>query len=84
VINLTGQYVEGSAAYKSLSPFAQAATKLLINATSQILGQITPRLNAAQTNQLIAAYDQGVTGLQSRGYLTAAQVTTLKAVAAGL
>jgi hypothetical protein len=83
-VALTGQYVESSAAFKALSPQVQQFVTAAINKADQWLTKITPTINATQKARLIAFYDQAIGYLQSKGYLTADQVSTLKAVAGGI
>lgn len=82
LVALSGQYVQGSPAYQALSPQAQAAANKLITAATTFLTQINSKLTANQINALISGYDLAVAVLQKQNYLTPAQVTTLKAIAA--
>jgi sugar lactone lactonase YvrE len=84
LISLTGQYVEGSAAFKKLPARSQAATIKLIDAATQYLTQYNPKLTAKQKAALVSGYDLAITVLQRSGYLTSDQVTTLKTIAANL
>lgn len=84
LISLTGQYVQGSAAFQKLSPQAQAGVTRLINAATTYLTQYNPKLTARQKAVLVAEYDMAIVVLQRSGYLTSDQVTTLKTIAANL
>ena len=79
--NLTLQYVESSAKFQALPRAAQKLIDALANQAIAQLANITPHLNAAQLAKLVTAYKQGVAGLQSQGYLTAAQASTLDGLA---
>ena len=79
--NLTLQDVEGSAKFQALPRAAQKLIDALANQAIAQLANITPHLNAAQLAKLVNAYKQGVAGLQSQGYLTAAQASTLDGLA---
>jgi len=81
---LTGQYVEGSAAFKALPPQLQRAVTTAVDRSIHVLGRITPTLNPVQKARLIASYERAVGQLQRKGYLTADQVSTLRAVAVGI
>jgi hypothetical protein len=84
LVSLTGQYVQGSAAFQKLSPKQQAAANKLITAATNCLSGFTPKLTAKQKATLVSAYDLAITVLQRGGYLTSDQVTTLKTIAASL
>ena len=79
--NLTLQDVESSAKFQALPRAAQKLIDALANQAIAQLANITPHLNAAQLAKLVTAYKQGVAGLQSQGYLTAAQASTLDGLA---
>ena len=53
----------------------------LANVEVAVLGQITPHLPPAQLAKLVSLYKQGVTVLQTQGWLTAAQASTLDGLA---
>jgi hypothetical protein len=62
-------------------PAAQKLIDALADQAIAQLANITPHLNAAQLAKLVTAFKQGVAGLQSQGYLTAAQASTLDGLA---
>jgi hypothetical protein len=84
LVALTGQDVEGSAAFQALPARAQQVTTTLINAATQYLTQISSKLSSKQISALISGYDLAIQLLQREGYLTSAQVTTLTSIAASI
>jgi len=80
VCALTTSYVKGSAKYQALSPVGRFVVDLLSNVSCGALNAITPRLPAAQRAKVVDAWVKTLTPLQSGGWLTAAQVTTIKAL----
>jgi len=78
---LTLQYVESSTKFQALSPIQQKVIEALANLESAALGQITPHLSPAQLAKLVSLYKQGVAVLQTQGWLTAAQASTLDGLA---
>jgi Bacterial Ig-like domain (group 3) len=78
---LTLQYVESSTKFQALSPLQKKVIEALANLQIAVLGQITPHLPPAQLAKLISLYKQGVAGLHTQGWLTAAQASTLDGLA---
>ena len=79
--SMTKADVEGSAKFAALSPKDQKALDATIQTICNGLTAITPKLTAAQKAVLVAAYKTSVTLLNSQGWLTNQQTTTLKALA---
>ena len=67
LIALTGQDVQGSAAFGKLPPQAQAGVTKLINAATTYLTQYNPQLNAKQKAALVSGYDLAIVVLQKAG-----------------
>ncbi len=59
-------------------------TETLVNVEIVVLGQITPHLPPAQLAQLVSLYKQRVATLNTQGWLTAAQASTLDGLAGNL
>ena len=79
--SLTLQYVQSSAKYQGLSAAQQKLIMLLAQQATGALAKITPHLNPTQLAQLAAVYKQAVSALRLQGFLTAAQASTLEALA---
>ena len=79
--NLTLQYVQSSAKYQALSRAAQKLIDALANQAIASLANIVSHITPAQQAKLVAAYQQGVAGLKSQGWLTPDQATILNGLA---
>jgi len=79
----TDGFVRTSAKYQHLNPLGRLVTDALVTGECKLLTQLAARLGPAQRAALIGAYDQGVQGLASAGWLTSGQAATLVAMASG-
>jgi hypothetical protein len=81
---LTGQFVDASARYGALKPLGRALVDLQVRTGCSFLTSVGPTLRPAQKQAFINAYDGVVQALVGPGWLTQAQATTLKGIAAAL
>jgi hypothetical protein len=79
--NLTLQYVQSSAKYQALPRAAQKLIDALANQAIASLANIVSHITPAQQAKLVAAYQQGVAGLKTQGWLTSDQASTLNGLA---
>jgi Tol biopolymer transport system component len=81
---LTKGFVQGSAKYQALKPALRAAVDALATAACNQLDGIVAGLSPAKKAALVSLYKTAVGALVTPGWLTAAQATTLKNLAAAL
>ncbi len=84
VCALTRRYVQGSAAYQTLSAKQREKVDKQVDTACNEIGSITPKLKPKQKAAAVAAYKKAVDGLVSDGWLTGAQAGTLKTLADSL
>ncbi len=81
---MTDRFVQGSAKYQRLNPLGRLVVDVLVTSECRLLTQLAARVQPAQKAALIGAYQQGVQGLASGGWLTSGQAVTLAALAGTL
>ena len=81
---LTQHLVQSSAKYQALSAKQKATIDAVVTGACGQLNQITAKLSAKQKAALVTAYVNAVTTLVNEGWLTVAQGTALKTLAAAL
>jgi hypothetical protein len=81
---LTNRFVQGSAKYAALTAKQKASVNALGQVTCGFLTAIGTKLNAKQTQVLIAGYKAGVGSLAKQGWLSTAQATTLRNLTSSL
>ena len=82
--NLTLQYVPSSAKYQALPRAAQKLIDALANQAIASLANIVSHITPAQQAKLVTAYQQGVAGLKTQGWLTSDQASTLNGLASNV
>ena len=81
--SLTTTFTHSSEKYAALSPAQRAQVDQLTEALCDKIASIT-QLTPQQKGSAITVYTQGVMALQKSGWLTSAQATILKNLAASL
>ena len=81
---LTRQFIQGSAAYQSLSQAARRRVDATVAAACTILTRIGPKLHPAEKANYITAYKDAVHELAHAGWLTTSQANTLTTLADAL
>jgi hypothetical protein len=81
---LTTQFLRSSTKYQRLPDAGKRGADALASAVCQTIANLAPKLGAAQKAVLVQAYGAGLDGLVRADWLTAAQATTLKALAGRL
>jgi Tol biopolymer transport system component len=82
--SLTVGFVKGSAKYLALPTKSRAAVDALSDVACQAVLKVTPKLTGNAKTGFITGYKAAVDVLQKSSWLTPAQQTTLKTLAAGL
>ena len=81
---LTDTFVQGSSKYQALNPIARAVVNIVVTGACNLVTSLTTKLNPAQAQVLINAYDAAIASLEKSGWLTSAQASSLTTFAAAL
>jgi hypothetical protein len=84
ICGVTREYVQGSVKWRNAKPAQRAPATALLATACGAVEAITPSMQPPLKNARVTAYNAALTALRAGGWLTDAQVATLRSIAATL